>query len=48
MGMGESLLNVFNVFKVYEVLNKEIGIGVRYIMIFIVGVRGLIEKFVYV
>jgi 23S rRNA (adenine2503-C2)-methyltransferase len=44
MGMGEPLLNVPNVLKAHEVLNKEIGIGARHITISTVGVRGSIEK----
>jgi len=44
MGMGEPLLNVPNVLKAHEALNKEIGIGARHITISTVGVRGSIEK----
>ena len=44
MGMGEPLLNVPNVLKAHETLNKEIGIGARHITISTVGVRGSIEK----
>ncbi|OUS42824.1 radical SAM domain-containing protein-like protein [Ostreococcus tauri] len=47
MGMGEPLLNVPNVLKAHEVLNKEIGIGARHITISTVGVRGSIEKLAY-
>ena len=44
MGMGEPLLNVPNVLKAHEAMNREIGIGARHITISTVGVRGAIEK----
>ena len=44
MGMGEPMLNVPNVVKAAELLNKEIGIGMRHISISTVGVFGALEK----
>ena len=44
MGMGEPMLNVPNVVKATELLNKEIGIGMRHISISTVGVFGALEK----
>ena len=44
MGMGEPLLNVPNVLRAHEALNKEVGIGSRHITISTVGVRGAIER----
>ena len=42
MGMGEPMLNVPNVVKATELLNKEIGIGMRHISISTVGVFGVL------
>ena len=44
MGMGEPLLNVPNVLRAHDALNKEVGIGARHITISTVGVRGSLEK----
>ena len=40
MGMGEPLLNVPNVLRAHDALNREVGIGARHITISTVGVRG--------
>ena len=44
MGMGEPMLNIPNVVKAVEILNKEIGIGMRHISISTVGIFGSLEK----
>ena len=44
MGMGEPLLNVPNVLRAHDALNREVGIGARHITISTVGVRGSLEK----
>lgn len=45
MGMGEPLLNLPNVLRAHEVLNKGLGIGARHITISTVGVPNAIAKF---
>ena len=44
MGMGEPLLNVPNVLRAHDALNREVGIGARHITISTVGVRGSLER----
>lgn len=44
MGMGEPLLNMGQVVKAYEILNKQVGIGARNITISTVGVPNTIRK----
>jgi 23S rRNA (adenine2503-C2)-methyltransferase len=44
MGMGEPLLNIPNVLRAHDALNREVGIGARHITISTVGVRGSLEK----